>query len=441
MKKLSLAVKPQRIIMVGTGYVGLVSGACLAAVGHHVVCVDRDVQKIERLLQGHMPIFEPGLAELVAENVTAGRLSFSTNLAETASQGGTAFIAVGTPTSADGKSADMRAVFGVAEELKKHLPANSVVVVKSTVPVGTNKKLQEIFAGSHNPCSNPEFLREGSAIGDFMNPDRVVVGVLNDAAAQTMQAIYAPFAEAGFAVQVTDPVSAEIIKYAANAFLATKITFINQMADLCEAVGADVANVAKGMGLDTRIGPKFLQAGPGYGGSCFPKDTKALCYTADDVGVNLSVVHAVIDANDVRKQKLIDKVLAACNGTVKDKKIAVLGVAFKAHTDDVRDSPALDLIPALVAAGAKVVAFDPEGRSQAEPQLPTIEWADAPMDAAQNADALVVVTEWPEFAALDLAVLKQTLKAPVVVDFRNLWAVSTMQQAGFKYVSVGRETV
>ncbi|MES2816765.1 MAG: UDP-glucose/GDP-mannose dehydrogenase family protein, partial [Pseudomonadota bacterium] len=425
-----------RIAMVGTGYVGLVSGACFSDFGHEVVCVDKDAAKIQRLTRGEVPIFEPGLEALIAKNAAAGRLSFSTDL-ETAVAGVEAvFIAVGTPTRRGDGHADLSYVMAAAADIGRALTGYAVVVTKSTVPVGTNRKVAEALRAA-NPeaefdvVSNPEFLREGAAIDDFMRPDRVIVGVETARGRKVMAELYRPLSLREFPMVYTGLESAEMIKYAANAFLATKITFINEMAALCEKVGADVKMVAKGIGMDGRIGDKFLHAGPGYGGSCFPKDTKALARIGQEHAAPMQIVETVIKVNEEVKRRMIDKIVDLCGGTLRDKTIAVLGVTFKPNTDDMRDAPALTIIPALVGAGAKVRISDPQGRHEGEALLPGVKWIENPYQAANDADLLVLLTEWNEFRGLDLAKLARKMANPQMADLRNIYDAAEVRDAGF----------
>ncbi len=433
-----------RIAMIGTGYVGLVSGACFSDFGHEVVCVDKDEGKIARLLAGEVPIFEPGLDALLAKNTAAGRLSFTTDLAAAVDGAEAVFIAVGTPTRRGDGHADLSYVMAAAAEIGRSLTGYAVVVTKSTVPVGTNRAVAEAVrtanpAAEFDVASNPEFLREGAAIDDFMHPDRVVVGVESDRARKVMAELYRPLSLREFPVVYTGLESAEMIKYAANAFLATKITFINEIATLCEKVGADVKAVAKGMGMDGRIGDKFLHAGPGYGGSCFPKDTKALARTGQDYAVPLQIVETVIKVNDEVKRRMIDKIVDLCDGSVRDKTIAVLGVTFKPNTDDMRDAPSLTILPALVGAGAKVRVTDPQGRHEGEALLPGVKWTDNPYQAASGADLLVMLTEWNEFRGLDLEKLARKMTTPRMADLRNVYDPVEARAAGFvTYSGVGR---
>jgi len=433
-----------RIAMIGTGYVGLVSGTCFSDFGHDVICVDKDIEKINRLLGGEVPIFEPGLEALLAKNVSAGRLAFSTGLADAVAGAEAIFIAVGTPTRRGDGHADLTYVMEAAAEIGRALTGYAVVVTKSTVPVGTNRKVGEVIraanpAAKFDVASNPEFLREGAAIDDFMHPDRVVLGVENEKAKKVMAELYRPLSLREFPMVYTDLESAEMIKYAANAFLATKITFINEIAALCEKVGADVKAVAKGMGMDGRIGDKFLHAGPGYGGSCFPKDTKALARIGQEHAAPMQIVEAVIKVNDEVKRRMIDKIVDLCDGSVRDKTIAILGVTFKPNTDDMRDAPSLTIIPALVGAGAKVRVTDPQGRHEGEALLPGVKWVENPYQAASGADLLVMLTEWNEFRGLDLAKLARKMATAQLADLRNVYDPDEARAAGFiKYEGVGR---
>ena len=432
-----------RIAVIGTGYVGLVSGVCFSDFGHEVVCVDKDPKKIEMLEAGNIPIFEPGLDTLLSRNVDAGRLSFTTELAEGIKDAEAIFIAVGTPTRRGDGHADLTYVYAVAEEIAATLDHYAVVVTKSTVPVGTNRRVLEIIQENapdleFDVASNPEFLREGAAIDDFMRPDRVVVGVESERAKEVMGDIYRPLFLRDFPIVYTDLESAEMIKYAANAFLATKITFINEIAALCERVGADVKAVSKGMGLDGRIGNKFLHAGPGYGGSCFPKDTNALARIGQDYSSPLEITEAVIRVNDRIKRRMVDKITDICGGSVNGKSIAVLGVSFKPNTDDMRDAPSLTIVPALVGAGAKVRVTDPQGRREGEELLPGVEWSEDAYAASADADAIVILTEWNEFRALDLKRLAGK-GGRVFVDLRNIYSRDEVIEAGFaEFTSIGR---
>lgn len=435
-----------KIAMIGTGYVGLVSGVCFSDFGHDVICVDKDPRKIELLNQGKVPIYEPGLEELMARNVAAGRLTFTLDLAQAIDGAEAVFIAVGTPTRRGDGHADLTYVMAAAEEIARAAKGYVVIVTKSTVPVGTNRKIKQVVAKA-NPdlefavASNPEFLREGAAIDDFMKPDRVVVGVQTDRAAEVMSDIYRPLYLRDFPIVVTDLESAEMIKYAANAFLATKITFINEIAALCEKVGADIKQVSKGMGMDGRIGNKFLHAGPGYGGSCFPKDTKALARMGQDHAIPMQITETVIKVNEEVKRRMIDKLLDLCDGSFNGKTVTVLGVTFKPNTDDMRDAPSLTIIPALVGAGAKVRVVDPQGRHEGQALLPGVSWMDDPYKASNKADLLVILTEWNEFRALDLKLLARKMAHPRLADLRNIYSARDARRAGFDaYESIGRSS-
>lgn len=433
-----------KIAMIGTGYVGLVSGVCFSEFGHSVICVDRDTAKIARLEAGEVPIYEPGLEAVLARNVAAGRLRFTTDLAEAVAGAEAVFIAVGTPTRRGDGHADLSHVMAAAQDIARALRDYAVVVTKSTVPVGTNRKVAEVIRAT-NPqadfdiASNPEFLREGAALEDFMKPDRVVVGVESARAKVVMGAVYRPLYLRDFPIVYTDLETAEMIKYAANAFLATKISFINEIAALCERVGADVRDVARGMGLDGRIGGKFLHAGPGYGGSCFPKDTRALARIGQEHGVPQHITETVIAVNDAAKRRMIDKVVDLCGGSVNGRTVAVLGVTFKPETDDMRDAPSLTIVPALVGAGARVRVVDPQGRREGVALLPGVDWHDDPYGAATGADCLLILTEWNEFRALDLPRLAQIMANPRLADLRNVYDRATVLAAGFAaYDGVGR---
>ena len=434
-----------RIAMIGTGYVGLVSGACFAEFGLDVVCVDKDATKVETLRQGGIPIYEPGLDALVARHTEAGRLTFSTDLKEAVRGSDAVFIAVGTPTRRGDGHADLTYVFSAAEEIADAIERPTVVVTKSTVPVGTGRKLQRLFKLRRpdmeiDVASNPEFLREGSAIEDFLRPDRVVCGVESAHARAVMEQAYRPLNLIETPILFTALETAELIKYATNSYLATKITFINELSDLCERVGADVQVVAKGMGLDGRIGRKFLHAGPGYGGSCFPKDTLALLRTGEQHNSPLRIVETVVSVNDHRKRRMVHKVIGACGGSVTGKRIGILGVTFKPNTDDMRDSPSLVILPALQAEGAEILAFDPEGMKEAAKMLDGVTWCDDPYAVAEGADALVVVTEWNIFRGLDLNRIRDAMRTPSIVDLRNIFEPETVARAGFAYASIGRPT-
>lgn len=434
-----------KIAMIGTGYVGLVSGVCFSDFGHDVVCVDKDPVKIEKLNRGEVPIFEPGLEDLMAKNVASGRLSFCGDLKAAVDGADAVFIAVGTPTRRGDGHADLTFVMAAAEEIAHALTGYAVIVTKSTVPVGTNRQVKQVITKARpdadfDVASNPEFLREGAAIDDFMRPDRIVVGVQNDKASEVMAQIYRPLYLRDFPIMTTDLESAEMIKYAANAFLATKITFINEIAALCERTGADVKMVSKGMGLDGRIGNKFLHAGPGYGGSCFPKDTKALARIGQDHAMPMQLTETVIKVNEEIKRRMTDKIVDICGGSVNGKIIAVLGVTFKPNTDDMRDAPSLTIVPTLVGSGAKVRVVDPQGQHEGEALLPGVNWVEDAYKATQNADAVVILTEWNEFRALDLKRMARRMATPVMADLRNIYSVKDAKRAGFTaYVSVGRQ--
>ena len=432
-----------RIVMIGAGYVGLVSGACLADFGHEVVCVDTDEHKISGLRAGRVPIYEPGLSELVLANQGAQRLVFTTSLREARRGARAIFIAVGTPSLAEVGSADMHHVHDAARAIAEVIEDFTVVVIKSTVPIGAGDEVERIIAESvprdrFAVVSNPEFLREGAAIEDFKQPDRVVVGIDDERAREVMREIYQPIKRAGGQIVYTSRRSSEMIKYAANVFLAMKVTFINEIADLCERLDADVMDVSRGIGLDDRIGAKFLNPGPGFGGSCFPKDTLALSKLAIEAKAPIRLVETLVDVNDKRKVAMAAKVVGACGGTVAGKRIAILGLTYKPKTDDMRDAPSLVIIPELQAAGAQVVAYDPEGVKMAKPMLPGVEFFDNAYACLEGADAAVVITEWDEFRALDLARVKAALAEPIVIDMRNIYPIKTMKALGFRYVCVGR---
>jgi UDPglucose 6-dehydrogenase len=431
------------IVMVGSGYVGLVSGACFADFGHDVVCVDKDVAKIAALQQGVMPIFEPGLADMVTKNMREGRLSFTTELAPSVKTADVIFIAVGTPSRRGDGHADLSYVYAAAEEIADALSHYAVIVTKSTVPVGTGDEVERVIKerqpkAEFSVVSNPEFLREGAAIGDFKRPDRVVIGVEDERAKAVMQEVYRPLFLNQAPLLFTDRRTSEVTKYAGNAFLAMKITFINEIADLCEKVGADVQQVARGIGLDNRIGPKFLNAGPGYGGSCFPKDTLALIKTAQDHETPLQIVEAVERANRERKAAMAKRVIKAAGGSVVGKRIALLGLAFKPNTDDMRDAPSVDIIQGLQAAGASIIAYDPESMEQAKAVFKDVNYAQTAYACVEKADALVIVTEWEQFRALDMPRIKTLMHSPVIVDLRNIYRSDEMRKLGFRYSSIGR---
>ena len=436
------------ITIIGSGYVGLVSGACFSEFGVDVTCVDHDAEKIARLRRGEIPIFEPGLDLLVERNSAAGRLHFTTDMEQPVRQSEAVFIAVGTPETEAGGAADLQYVYEAARQIAAHIKTFTVVVTKSTVPVGTSARVAQIIRDAHPDvdfavASNPEFLREGSAIEDFMRPDRVVIGVEESRAETVLRNLYRPLYLIETPILITNITTAELTKYAANAFLATKIMFINQMANLCEAVGADVHGVSRGMGLDRRIGNKFLHPGPGYGGSCFPKDTQALAYTATQHGEPTTIVEAVIAANDTQKRRMIDKIAEAMENRLEGKTIGVLGLTFKPNTDDMRDAPSLTILPALIQRGVRIQAFDPEGMKAARAYLPDLDYRTSAYEACQQADAVVVVTEWNQFRNLDLKRIQETMRPRqdgryVFCDLRNIYVPKSMVQAGFHYVSVGR---
>lgn len=436
-----------RIAMIGTGYVGLVSGVCFSDFGHDVICVDRDQTKISRLQAGEIPIYEPGLESLLVRNVLSGRLSFTTNLSKAVNGADAVFISVGTPARRGDGHADLSYVLSAAVEIGNALTAYSVVVTKSTVPVGTNRRIAAAIyeanpSATFDVVSNPEFLREGAAIEDFMKPDRVVVGVQSERAAAVMAEIYRPLFLRDFPIITTDLESAELIKYAANAFLATKITFINEIAALCERVGADVKEVSKGMGLDGRIGNKFLHVGPGYGGSCFPKDTQALARMGQEYSAPQSIIETVISVNDTVKRRMIEKLRDLCNGKFNGCIIAVLGVTFKPNTDDMRDAPSLTIVPALIGGGATVRVVDPQGQREGSTLLPGVDWQDDVYEAANGADLVVLLTEWNEFRAIDLRRLAQAMASPRMADFRNIYSAEDARRAGFHvYACIGRQSL
>ncbi len=425
-----------QLCIIGAGYVGLVSGACLAKLGHHVTCLDRDSARIEGLKRGIMPIYEPGLAELVAEMTKAGRLRFGIEKDDAAPDA--VFLAVGTPPEEHSGAADLRFLLAAAEEIAAHAPPGLTVVTKSTVPVGTGAKLAGMFP-SLRFASNPEFLREGVAIEDFLKPERIVIGTADSHAQGLLRRIYAPLTERGVPLLATGMETAELIKYASNAFLATKVAFINQIADICEAMGADVEEVARGMGLDSRIGSRFLRAGPGYGGSCFPKDTLALLHTAEAADSPPTIIRAAVEANTRRRTQMVKKITTACGGSVAGKTLAILGLAFKPKTDDMRESPAMTIIGQLLDKGAIIRAYDPQAMEQAKALLPGEVTLTASAEAAmQGADAAVIITEWEEFAALDMTQVKTWLRTPLLIDLRNLYSPAEMAAAGITYISVGR---
>ncbi len=435
-----------RIGMVGTGYVGLVSGTCFAEFGTEVVCVDKDESKIARLKAGEIPIYEPGLDDLVARQVSAGRLSFTTDIKDAVKGADAVFIAVGTPPRRSDGHADLSFVFQAAKEIAETMEGYTVIVTKSTVPVGTAREIERLVRevrpdADFDVCSNPEFLREGAAINDFMRPDRVVIGAEGERAKEVLRALYRPLYINETPIVFTAPETSEIIKYASNAFLATKITFINEIADLCEKTGGNVQDVAKAMGLDGRIGSKFLHAGPGYGGSCFPKDTLALTQTGQKYGTPQTIVESVVTANANRQRAMADRIIKACGGDVKGKKIGILGVSFKPNTDDVRDAPSLVIIPALQDAGAQVSACDPAAVEQASRYLKGVEWCEDPYSVAQNADCLAILTEWNEFRGLHMDKLAEIMKVKTLADLRNVYKADDMARRGFRYISIGRPAV
>jgi UDPglucose 6-dehydrogenase len=434
-----------RIAMIGSGYVGLVSGACFADFGHHVVCVDKDPRKIDALKQGEMPIYEPGLAELVGSNTRQGRLSFTTELKEPVAEADAVFIAVGTPSRRGDGHADLTYVYDAAREVARAIEGFTTVITKSTVPVGTGDEVERVMRQTRADAdfavvSNPEFLREGAAIRDFKHPDRIVIGTDDERAKAVMAEIYRPLYLNRSPIMMTERRTAELIKYAANAFLATKITFINEMADLAEKVGANVQEVARGIGLDNRIGAKFLHAGPGFGGSCFPKDTLALIKTGQDYEAPLRIVETVVAVNDQRKRAMARKVLAAAGGNLRDRTVAVLGLTFKPGTDDMRDSPSIPLITALQDFGAQVRAYDPEGMQAAREVLTGVTYTESAYECAAGAEVIVIVTEWEQFRALDLDAIKAAMKTPVMVDLRNVYPPEDVSRHGFAYTSIGRGT-
>ena len=432
-----------KIAIIGTGYVGLVSGTCFAEIGHEVVCVDKDPSKIDMLLAGGVPIYEPGLKEMVVSNAEAGRLSFTTDLANAMDGAEAVFVAVGTPSRADDGFADLSYVYAAVREIASHAKGFLTLVVKSTVPVGTGDAVERIVR-EENPgldfsaASNPEFLREGAAIEDFMKPDRIVIGTEDPRAEAVLERIYEPLTSKGAPLLSTDRRTSELTKYAANGFLAMKITFINEMADLCESLGGNIADVARGIGLDDRIGSKFLRAGPGYGGSCFPKDTLALMRAAKLASSPVRLLESTISINDLRKQRMVEKVSRAVGGDLRGKRVAVLGLTFKPDTDDMRAAPSLTIVPLLQEAGAEIVAYDPEGRREAEQHFTGLAYADSAIECVQGADAIVLMTEWREFAELDWDAVRDAVREPVMIDLRNLYDPSLLRAKGFRYSSIGR---
>lgn len=435
-----------KLVVIGTGYVGLVSGACFADMGHFVVCVDKDERKINTLEEGGIPIYEPGLEEVVLTNRKAGRLLFTTSLKEALKDADAVLLAVGTPTDDKTGRADLSYVFAAVKEIAENIEKSVVVITKSTVPVGTGAKVLEILRKTRpellcEVASNPEFLREGSAVVDFMKPDRVIIGAQSGHTKNIMQMLYSKMIGEGTPVLFTNIATAELIKYASNAFLAMKIAFANEVADICEGVGADVDLAIKGMGMDGRIGNKYMQPGPGYGGSCFPKDTKALTHIAADAGFPTRIIEAVIEANDLRKENMAKKIVAACGGDVKGKEIAILGLTFKANTDDMRYSPSLVIIPLLIKAGAKIRAYDPVGMNEAKKNLKdaALNWCGNANEALKGADACVILTEWQEFKELDLIAAKKLLRGNVIVDLRNLFDAAKAKELGYSYCALGKQ--
>ena len=432
-----------RIVMIGTGYVGLVSGVCLADFGHEVICVDNDNAKIEMLNSGEVPIFEPNLKSLINKNVNASRLKFTTDLKESMNSANVVFIAVGTPSRRGDGHADLSYVYAATNEISKHINKFTVIATKSTVPVGTGDEIEKILSKNHSKnkfsvVSNPEFLREGAAIKDFKHPDRIIVGAECNDAVEIMKAVYRPLFINETPILFTNRRTSELIKYASNSFLATKISFINEMADLCENVGADVQALARGMGLDKRIAPKFLHAGPGYGGSCFPKDTTALILTAEEAEVSLPIIQSVIKSNEARKHKMVQKIIHFFNGDLNNKTLAFLGLAFKPNTDDMRDAASLTIIPELQNNGALIKVYDPASMKEAKSLLQNIDYTKNSYDCIKGADALIILTEWDEFRALDMIRVKKSLRSPNIIDLRNIYNPQSMEEYGFNYTSVGR---
>ena len=432
-----------KIVMIGTGYVGLVSGVCLADFGHEVICVDNDNAKIEMLNSGEVPIFEPNLKSLINKNVNASRLKFTTDLKESMNSANVVFIAVGTPSRRGDGHADLSYVYAATNEISKHINKFTVIATKSTVPVGTGDEIEKILSKNHSKnkfsvVSNPEFLREGAAIKDFKHPDRIIVGAECNDAVEIMKAVYRPLFINETPILFTNRRTSELIKYASNSFLATKISFINEMADLCENVGADVQSLARGMGLDKRIAPKFLHAGPGYGGSCFPKDTTALIRTAEEAEVSLPIIQSVIKSNEARKHKMVQKIIHFFNGDLNNKTLAFLGLAFKPNTDDMRDAASLTIIPELQNNGALIKVYDPASMKEAKSLLQNIDYTKNSYDCIKGADALIILTEWDEFRALDMIRVKKSLRSPNIIDLRNIYNPQSMEEYGFNYTSVGR---
>lgn len=435
-----------KITVIGAGYVGLVSAACFSDFGYEVVCVDRDAEKVAKLKEGHIPIYEQGLEPIVAGNLQAGRLSFTQDLKGSVAAADVVLIAVGTPTRPDEDAADMSYVYAAAEEVAQAMRGFTVIITKSTVPVGTAAKLRDIIGkarpdGDFEVASNPEFMREGSAVEDFLRPDRVVVGVADERAERVLRQLYRPLTAKQVPLVVTSCEAAEVIKYASNTFLATRIAFVNQLADLCEKVGADIQDVTQGMGLDKRIGLQFLSPGPGFGGSCFPKDTRALAHTARQYGSIFTIVENVISSNEARKRSLADRIAKAVGGSLKDKKIAILGIAFKADTDDIRDAAALTVIPELQQRGAAIAAFDPVAMDNGRQHFDGVQWCADAYSAVMGANAVVILTEWNVFRGLDLKRLARAMRDPVMVDFRNLFTLADVRNSGLTYFSIGRRSV
>ena len=432
------------ITMIGTGYVGLVSGTCFADLGFSVTCVDKLQEKITSLKEGEIPIYEPGLEEIVNQNIKEGRLFFSTDLKESVSKSDVIFIAVGTPTRKEDGSADLQYIYSAAKEIAEALTDKyTVIVTKSTVPVGTGRKIFQLIKeinprANFDIVSNPEFLREGSALNDFMQPDRIVIGCETERSKEVMENIYKRLSSQGIPVVYTNIETAELIKYASNTFLAMKVTFINEISDLCEKCGANIKKVSEGIGLDKRIGNKFLQAGPGYGGSCFPKDTKALVHISKEYGSPIRLAETIVDINEKRKKNMAERIICACGGNVSGKTICILGITFKPNTDDMRNSPSIDIIPILINKGAHIKVYDPKGKKEGEKIFPDIEWCNSSIEAISSADALVILTEWNEFSSLTPEVFKENMRGNIIIDLRNIFEPSKIERAGFKYYSIGR---
>ena len=432
------------ITMIGTGYVGLVSGTCFADLGFSVTCVDKLQEKITSLKEGEVPIYEPGLEEIVKQNIKEGRLFFSTDLKEAVSKSDVIFIAVGTPTRKEDGSADLQYIYSATKEIAEALTDKyTVIVTKSTVPVGTGRKIFQLIKeinprANFDIVSNPEFLREGSALNDFMQPDRIVIGCETERSKEVMENIYKRLSSQGIPVVYTNIETAELIKYASNTFLAMKVTFINEISDLCEKCGANIKKVSEGIGLDKRIGNKFLQAGPGYGGSCFPKDTKALVHISKEYGSPIRLAETIVDINEKRKKNMAERIIYACGGNVSGKTICILGITFKPNTDDMRNSPSIDIIPILINKGAHIKVYDPKGKKEGEKIFPDIEWCNSSIEAISSADALVILTEWNEFSSLTPEVFKENMRGNIIIDLRNIFEPSKIERAGFKYYSIGR---